>query len=388
MNIRLSKRAALIKPSATLGITSKAKKMRQDGIDVISFGAGEPDYDTPVNIKNAAIDAINKGITKYTPSTGILEIKHAIVEKFKKDNNISYEPSQIVVSCGAKHSIFNAIFTLCEEGDEVIIPSPYWLSYPEMVGLSGAKSIIVKTREENDFKLTENDLRSSITKKTKLLILNSPSNPTGSIYNEDELKFIAKLAKENNFYIISDEIYEKISYTAKKIVSIASLDKDACDRTITVNGVSKSYSMTGWRIGYLGCHPDIAKAISNIQDHTTSNPTSISQMAALEAIKGDQSFVKTMVLEFAKRRDYIVGRLNSIKGFSAKKPDGAFYVFSDISGFKMDSFKFCDKLLEEAKVAVIPGGPFGFNTHIRFSFATSMENITKGLDRIEKWAKQ
>ncbi len=384
----LSKRATLVKPSATLGITSKANKMRQEGIDIVSFGAGEPDYDTPQSIKNAGKDAIDKGKTKYTPSTGILELKQAVCEKFKVDNNLIYEPSQIIVSCGAKHSIYNAIFAICEEGDEVIIPSPYWLSYPEMVMLAGAKNVIVKTSEANGFRLTEKDLKTNITSRTKLLILNSPSNPTGSIYSEDELKFIARLAKENDFYIISDEIYEKISYTDKKIVSIASLDKDVFDRTITVNGVSKSYSMTGWRIGYLGCSKEIASAISNIQDHTTSNPTSISQAAALEAMKGDQSFVKTMVKEFVKRRDYMVNKLNSIKGFKASNPEGAFYVFSDISSFGMDSLKFCSKLLEEAKVAVIPGGPFGWDTHIRFSFATSMENIQKGLDRIEKWVKQ
>lgn len=388
MRTRLSKRASLVNPSATLGITSKAKKMRREGIDVVSFGAGEPDYDTPLNIKNAAKDAIDKGITKYTPSTGLIELKEVISGKFKKDNNLIYETSQIIVSCGAKHSIFNSVFALCEEGDEVIIPSPYWLSYPEMVALSGAKSVIIKAAEKNNFKFTEKELSSSITPKTKLLILNSPSNPTGSIYSENELRFIAKLAKEKDFFVISDEIYEKITYTGKKPVSIASLDKDIYERTITVNGVSKSYSMTGWRIGYLACAKDIASAISNIQDHTTSNPTSISQIASLEALKGDQSFVDKMVNEFAKRRDYMVKRLNFIKGFKANNPDGAFYIFCDISSFKMNSMDFCSKLLEEANVAIIPGGPFGWDTHVRFSFATSMENITKGLDKIEKWVKQ
>jgi len=383
----LSKKAQSISPSSTLGITAKAKKMRASGIDVVSFGAGEPDFDTPDFIKDAAIKAIKEGFTKYTPSSGIPELKEAIVEKFLKENGLKYEPSQIAVSCGAKHSIFNAIQVLCQEGDEVIIPSPFWVSYPEMVKLSGATSVFVRTEQNNDFKLTKELLLKAITKKTKLIILNSPSNPTGCVYNKKELEMIAEIAVSNDIYVLSDEIYEKLIYGNEKHLSIASLGNKIYELTITVNGVSKTYSMTGWRIGYLAGPVKVVGFISNLQDHSTSNPTSISQKAALAAIKGDQAFLKGIVGEFEKRRDYMVKRLNSIKGFKAIEPKGAFYVFCDISATGFDSALLCEKLLEEAHVALIPGEGFGWPTHVRFSFATSMDNIVKGLERIDKFIK-
>ncbi len=386
--IRIAGRASCITSSVTLDITAKAKKMRAEGIDVVGFGAGEPDFDTPAHIKSAAIKAINEGFTKYTPSSGTLELREAISQKFKKDNNLDYKPSQIVVSSGAKHSLNNIFQAICNPGDEVIIPAPYWLSYPEMVKMAEAVPVVVGTSQSNEFKVTEIDLEKKITNKTKAFILNSPSNPTGCVYGRKELEAIAKLAIKHKFFIISDEIYEKLVYDNKEYVSIASLGKEIYDLTITVNGVSKSYSMTGWRIGYAAGPSDVMNAIGNIQSHAASNPTSISQKATQAALTQDQKCVDEMREEFQKRRDYMVSRINKTDKITCVNPGGAFYVFCDISKLKIDSVTLATRLLDEAKVAVIPGEPFGANDFIRLSFATSMDNIKKGIDRIEEWVKK
>ncbi len=388
----ISKRVSLISPSVTLAITAKAKQMKAEGIDVIGFGAGEPDFDTPVHIKEAAKKAIDEGFTKYTPASGIKELKEAICRKFKNDNYLDYLPEDILVSCGAKHSIFNAILTLCNEGDEVILPSPYWVSYPEMIKVTGAKSVILRTTQESNFKITPQQLQEAITSKTKLLILNSPSNPTGMVYTKDELIAISNVLIENGIFCISDEIYEKIIYDGQEHISIASLSSEIKRLTIVVNGVSKSYSMTGWRIGYAAGPKEIIKAMSNLQSHSTSNPTSISQKAALAALEGSQEPLYNMVAEFAKRRNYIVERLNSINGISCLKPQGAFYVFPDVSQIIGKTFKeqaikdsvfLTQILLAQANAAVVPGSAFGADGNLRLSYATSMEYITKGLNRIE-----
>jgi aspartate aminotransferase len=384
--MKLAKRVADIGESVTLEITSKAKKMAKEGIDVVSFAAGEPDFDTPDFIKQAAIKAINEGFTKYTPSSGMLELREAISRKFKQDNNLDYSSAQIVVSNGAKHSLYNIFQAICEKGDEVIIPAPYWLSYPAMVNLAEAKNVFVNTTAKNNFKVTEKDLASKITKNTKCLILNSPSNPTGSLYGLEELKMIAALAVKHKFFVISDEIYEKLVYDDKPYISIGSLGPDIHDLTITVNGVSKSYSMTGWRIGYAAGPIEIMKAIANVQSHATSNPCSISQKATLAGLEGDQKFIMDMRIEFQKRRDLMVSRLNKMKNISCINPEGAFYILCDISKFGQGSAKIANRLLEEARVAVIPGEPFGADSFIRLSFATSVGAINKGLDRIGEWA--
>lgn len=390
----ISKRIGSISPSVTLAISAKAKQMKADGIDVVGFGAGEPDFDTPEHIKEAAKKAIDEGFTKYTPASGIPELKKAICRKFKTDNTLDYSPDEVLVSCGAKHSIFNAILALCNKEDEVILPSPYWVSYPEMIKVAGAKAVVLKTAQEDSFKISPQQLKEVITSKTKLLILNSPSNPTGMVYRKEELVAISKVLVEKGIFCISDEIYEKIIYDGQEHISIASLGSDIKKLTIVINGVSKSYSMTGWRIGYAAGPKEIIKAMSNLQSHSTSNPTSISQKASLAALEGPQEPLYDMVAEFAKRRDYIVKRLNSIEGVSCLKPQGAFYVFPDVSKiigktFKeqtiKDSIFLTEILLEEANVAVVPGGEFGAGEYIRLSYATSMENITKGLDRIKEF---
>ncbi|MBU4312876.1 MAG: pyridoxal phosphate-dependent aminotransferase [Candidatus Omnitrophica bacterium] len=385
----LSSRVKNISASLTLAITAKAKKMKEQGIDVIGFGSGEPDFDTPAHIKEAGIKAIQQGLTKYTPASGTDTLKEIICEKFSKDNGLSYDPSQIVVSCGAKHSLYNIFQAICEKGDEVAIPSPYWLSYPEMVKLAEAEPRFVDADDTDNFKISPVKLKKAITKKTKALIINSPSNPTGSVYDKDELAEIGKMAADKNIFIISDEIYEKIIFDGKPHVSIASISDDIFKNTIVVNGVSKSFSMTGWRIGYIASvNKEIVSAIKNLQSHSTSNPTSISQAAALEAIKVKDNSVETMVKEFERRRNYIVERVNSIEGLSCVKPGGAFYIFCRIDNKGLSSISLSDALLEDAKVAVVPGKPFGSDQHIRLSFATSMENIQKGMDRIEEWFKE
>lgn len=391
MNINLSEKGLRISPSVTLEITAKAKSMKAKGIDVISFGAGEPDFNTPENIRKEAIRAIENGLTKYTPTSGIIELKEAVCKKFKEDNNIEYKPENIIISSGAKHSIYNALMAIINPGDEVIIGVPYWVSYPELVKLSGGTPVLLHTKEENDFKFTVEDLERVKTNNTKALILNSPSNPTGAIYYRDELEQIANWAVRNNIFVISDEIYEKLVYEGEHI-SIASLNEDIKDLTIVINGMSKAYSMTGWRIGFLAAHKEIAKVINNIQSHTTSNPCSISQYASVVGLTGDQSAVYEMKKHFKNRRDYMVETVNSIKGLSCRKPKGAFYIMVNISQLKGTTIKgysinssldLAKVLLDEGKVAVIPGIGFGDDNYIRLSYATSMENIEEGLRRIK-----
>jgi aspartate aminotransferase len=387
-----SKTASSIQPSITLSISAKAKAMKAQGRDVIGFGAGEPDFDTPLSIKAKAKEAIDKGMTKYTPASGLPALKQAVADKLKKENGLEYAADQVLIGCGAKHVIFETIFSLLVKGEEVIIPSPFWVSYPEMVKLAQGISVFIKADQKSGFKITADHLDKRITKKTKLLILNSPSNPTGAVYTEDELKSLAGVIAKHDIYCISDEIYEKLVYDQVKHVSIASVSEKMKEKTIVVNGVSKSYSMTGWRIGYAAGPKEIIKIASNVQSHTTSNPTSISQAASIEAIQGPQDEVEKMRQEFKKRRDYLVERVNSIKGLSCIKPDGAFYSFVDISKVFGKKFKtkeiegsldFSEALLEDKEVAVVPGIAFGDDHFIRISYAVSLETLKKGLDRIE-----
>ncbi|RKD27187.1 aspartate aminotransferase [Caminicella sporogenes DSM 14501] len=395
MNNNLSVKNKSISPSVTLAITAKAKKMKADGIDIISFGAGEPDFNTPAHIRKAAIDAIEKGLTGYTASAGLPNLKQAICEKLKNDNNLDYTPENIVVSNGAKHSLFNTLQVICNPGDEVIIPIPYWVSYPEMVKMADAKPVFVKTSEENGFKLKKESLLNAINNKTKAIILNSPNNPTGTVYTKEELKEIAEIAVKHNIFVISDEIYEKLIYEGNHI-SIASLGNEIKKLTIVINGMSKAYAMTGWRIGYLAADSEIAKIVTNIQSHATSNPNTIAQYASIEALKGDQSPIKEMTNAFNERRKYMVDKINSIDKLSCRMPEGAFYVMVNISkiigttinGFEINSsMDFAEYLLDTAKVAVIPGAGFGLDNYIRLSYATSLDNIKEGLNRIEKAIK-
>jgi aspartate aminotransferase len=389
----IAKRAMAIKPSPTLATAAKAKAMKAQGIDVVDFGVGEPDFDTPENAKQAGIKAIQAGFTKYTPAGGTDELKEAVIDKFKKDNGLQYEKSQVLISCGAKHSLYNIAEALFDPGDEVIIPSPYWVSYPDQVLLNDATPVIVETTEEEGFKLSVRKLEQAVTKKTKALILNSPSNPTGLAYDRKTLEEIAALAVKHKLYVISDEIYEKLIYDGFQHVSIASLGQEIKDLTIVVNGVSKSHAMTGWRIGYAAGPKDVLTAMTNIQSQSTSNPTSISQKAAVEALRGPQDFIQTMNVEFDKRRTYMVDRLNRMKGISCIMPVGAFYAFPRVSklygksgGGKRiaNSADLAAYLLEQAQVALVSGDAFGADAYIRLSYATSLENITKGLDRIEQ----
>lgn len=390
-----SNKAERISPSMTLSIDAKAKKMRFEGIDVIGFGAGEPDFNTPLNIKKAAIEAINKGYTKYTAVSGIKELKDEIIKKFKIENNLNYSDSQIIVSAGAKQCLANALQAILNPKDEVIISVPYWVSYPELVRLTDGIPVFAETNEKSNFKYNINSLKKLITKNSKAIILNSPNNPTGTVYTKDELISIAEFAKENNLIIISDEIYEKLIYSDNKHISIASLSKDAFSRTIVINGVSKSYSMTGWRIGYAasGCEK-IIKLMSNIQSHTTSNPNSIAQYASVEALANSQESTKYMINELKKRRDYMIHRINSMKNISCINPEGTFYAMVNISKILgktinkkkiEDSLIFSEMLLEKEKVAVVPGAAFGADNYVRFSYATSLKNIEIGLDRIENF---
>ncbi|HOZ61766.1 MAG TPA: pyridoxal phosphate-dependent aminotransferase [Smithellaceae bacterium] len=390
--MKLAARVAKIKPSETLAITAKVNALRAQGRDVIGFGAGEPDFDTPDNIKKAAIQAIEAGFTKYTPVNGTDELKDAIAAKLKRDNSLEYKRSQIVVSCGAKHSLYNLAQALFDEGDEVIIPAPYWVSYPDIVALSGGEPVIVDTQEENGFKMSPRQLSSAITKRTRAVIINSPSNPTGAVYTPQELKALAAVLVDKDILVITDDIYEKIFYADFPFANIASVEEKMKEKTIVINGVSKTYAMTGWRIGYAACSEEIAGAMSKIQSQSTSNPTSIAQKAALEAIRGDQSAMPQMVVEFRKRRDFIVEALNNIEGIDCFAPGGAFYVFPKVSGlygrmFKgkkiTDSAEFIGYLLDEANVAAVPGAAFGSDEHIRLSYATSLQNIEEGLKRIK-----
>ena len=396
--MKLTKRVSLIKPSPTLALEAKAKAMKKEGIDVISFSAGEPDFDTPDGIKNAAISAINDGFTKYTASSGIIELRIAVAQKLAKLHGLSYKPEDILISCGAKHSLYNLSMALFEEEDEVIIPSPYWVTYPEQILLCGAKPVIAGTSEEDGFLLKPEILESLITDKTRGLILNSPSNPVGSAYDRQHLEKIAEIAVRHKIYVISDDIYEGIVYDGFKQTSIASLNSDIFKLTIVINGVSKSYAMTGWRIGYAAGPHDIIEAMGNIQSQSTSNPTSIAQKAALEALSGNyENFINMMVERFDKRRHYIVNRLRGIPGVSCFLPVGSFYVFPNISGILGRKFnntvldssvKLAEYFLNEAKVAAVPGDAFGAPGFMRLSYATSMDNIEKGLDRLESAIKQ
>ena len=389
--MNLSKKAMSINPSITLVITAKAKELKSAGVDVVSFGAGEPDFNTPDNIINVAIKAMQEGKTKYTPTSGVLELRKAICDKFKKDNGLEYTPDQIIVSTGAKQSLANAFMAILNPGDEVIIPVPYWVSYPELISLAGGKTVYVETGEEWNYKYTIEALEAVVTDKTKAILLNSPNNPTGTIYSKEELIEIAEFARKYDLIIISDEIYEKLIYDNNKHVSIASISEDAFNRTIVINGLSKSYAMTGWRIGYAAAPLETTKLMISIQSHMTSNTNSITQYAAIEALTSKQDNINNMIVEFEKRRNFMIEKINNIEGLSMIKPNGAFYVMiniesffgKEINGNKItNSLDFSEILLEEEKVAVIPGVAFGADNYIRVSYATSMELIEKGLNRI------
>lgn len=381
----LSQRVRNIAPSATLSIDAKAKQLKKEGKDVVIFGAGEPDFNTPENIKQAAKKAIDNNITRYTPVGGMPELKKAVADKFSNFNKINYDVSEITIGCGGKHILYNAMVSVLEKGDEAILPVPYWVSFEEIIKIAEAKVVLCETDE--NFKLTAEKVEEKITNKTKLLILNSPSNPSGAIVEPSDIKKIAKLAVDNNFYVISDEVYEYFTY-GKEHLSMASLDDEIKQLVITCNSVSKTYAMTGWRIGYCGASKEVIKGMENLQSHSTSNPSNIAQMAALEALTGPQDSVKQMIKAFDERRKFIHKRLNEIDGISCIEPEGAFYAFPNIEGSGMDSMTFASKLLDEALVAVVPGAAFGKEGYIRLSYATSMHEIERGLDRIEKWLNQ
>ena len=391
--MELSKLARELKPSATLAITAKAKEMKSQGIDVIGFGAGEPDFDTPENIKEFAKRSIDNGFTKYTAASGIDELKNAIISRIKEDYNVEYEKKEIFVGSGAKHVLYNLFQVLLDLNDEVIIPAPYWVSYPEQVRIAGGKPVILTTDQSNGFKVKPSEIQNVITDKTKILVLNYPSNPTGVTFTKEELVEIANLAEKNDLIIISDEIYDKTLYSETKHTSFVQINDSIKDRTILVNGVSKTYSMTGWRIGYAAGNKKVLAAMNNLAGQSTSNPTSIAQKASVEAFSGPQDKVNEMVVEFKKRRDFICKELNNINGISCLVPDGAFYVFPDISYYFGKEYKngkiensvdFADFLLNEAKVAVVPGIEFGSDKNIRISYATSMHDIKEGIKRIKE----
>ncbi len=391
--MRLADRMKRIQPSATLAISARAKAMKAQGIDVVGFGAGEPDFDTPSHIKEAAIQATLEGFTKYTPVGGTEELKDAIRDRVWQDLGLRYERSQVIVCCGAKHAVYNAVMALFQEGDEVLIPSPYWVSYPEILAMAGATAVIVPTREEHGFKVRPEELRRAITPRSRGLILNSPSNPTGSVYTQEEMEALGRVILEEGLLVISDDIYDKLLYTDSEPGHIVKVSRELADSTILVNGVSKTYAMTGWRIGYALGPQELISAMDTVQGQSTSNPTSIAQKAAVAALRGQQDCVVEMVQEFDRRRRYMVDRLNSMEGVSCLEPFGAFYVFPNISDHLGKSYRgrevrtpsdMASYLLEEARVAVVAGEPFGSDCHIRLSFALSMEEIKKGLDRIQE----
>ena len=390
--MNLADRAKNISPSPTLSIDAKAKKLIAGGADVVNFGVGEPDFDTPDHIKAAAIDAINRGMTKYTAVAGTDQIKEAIIKKFKDDNGLDYQPGQIVVSAGAKHSLYNAFQVLCQVGDEVILPAPYWVSYLEQIKLTGGTPIIVQTRASNGFKLTPGELEGAITPRTRMILINSPSNPTGAVYTRSEMEALGEILVRHNITIISDEIYEKLIYDGLEHVSIAALSPELKELTVVINGVSKSYAMTGWRIGYAAAPGPVAKAMADLQSHSTSNPTSIAQAASVAALSGTQGPLREMVREFNRRRDYMLERVNGIQGLSCGCPGGAFYLFPDMGHYINCSYSgkriegasdLAAILLDEANVALVPGIAFGDDRCFRLSYATSMEKINEGLNRIE-----
>jgi len=384
---RLANRLKKVKPSSTLAITSKAKKLKSEGFDVVTLAAGEPDFDTPDFIKKAAIKAIQAGFTKYTPTTGTPELKKLICAKFKKDNSLEYAPGQIVASCGAKHSIFNTLLALVNPGDEVLIPVPYWVSYPEMVNLCEGSARFIQALARNNFKITPQELAKNIDSKSKVLILNSPSNPTGCVYAEEELEEIASICVKHKIFVISDEIYEKLIYDGAKHASIASFNQDIYDLTVTINGFSKSFSMTGWRLGYLGAALEVAEAISRLQDHSTSNPNSITQKAGVAALSAPGDFFKKTCAQFQERRDYCISRLKSMPKITPVIPKGAFYIFCDISKTGLSSMEVTQHLLDEKCLSVIPGDGFGADNYIRLSFAASLEQLEKGMNRLEEWLR-
>ncbi|MCO5051618.1 MAG: pyridoxal phosphate-dependent aminotransferase [Verrucomicrobiae bacterium] len=388
MNYRISQRAASLTPSLTLAIDSKAKAMKAAGEDVVGFGAGEPDFDTPQHIKDAAAKALANGFTKYTPAAGIPELRQAIADKHQRENGLSFKSSQIIVSCGGKHSCFNVILATCQEGDEVIIPAPYWLSYPEMVKLAGAKPVILGTSDATEFKVTPAQLRAAITPRTRLFVLNSPSNPTGSVYTPEEVKALGDVCVEKGVLIMSDEIYEHLLYDGAVVKSVAGFSAAHQEHTIIVHGFAKAWSMTGWRLGWCAAPEPIAKAINAIQSHSTSNPTSFAQKGGVAALTGPQDHLPRWLAEFAQRRAYALDRLNAIPGVACVKPHGAFYLFPNISGTGLKSTEFCAQLLEREKVAAVPGIAFGADDYIRLSYATSMANLEKGLARIENFCRR
>jgi aspartate aminotransferase len=374
-----------ITPSLTLAIDSKAKAMKAEGVDVVGFGAGEPDFDTPEHIKAAAMGSLDAGFTKYTPAAGIPELRTAIAEKLKEENGLEYKPSQIVVTNGAKHACFNALLATLEPEDEVIIPAPYWLSYPEMVRLAGGVPVAAPTKAENGYKITPEEFRAHMTPRTKMIILNSPGNPTGAVYTENELAAIAEVCLDEDILILSDEMYEKLVYDDAKNYSVAAMSKQVYNLTLTVNGFSKPYAMTGWRVGYVAAPEPIARAIDALQSHSTSNICSFAQKGALAAYKGPQDCVEEMRKEFDKRRQRVMQALDGMPKLSYVKPQGAFYVLVDISKTGYNSTKFAETLLEKYKVAVVPGIAFGNDQTIRLSYATSMENIEKGMARLKEF---
>lgn len=394
MNMKVSKRAQAVPPSATLAVTARAKELKAQGVNVISFGAGEPDFDTPDFIKEAAIAAINAGRTKYTPASGTNELKKAIAQKLLKDNGLRYSPEQIVVNIGAKHSVYSAMQAVLDPGDVVILPTPYWVTYPETIKLAGAKVKVVKTSRKTGYKITPEQLKKAIGTRTRMLVLNSPNNPGGFTYTPDELAAVAKVLEGTNVTVLSDEIYERLVYGDTKFVSFASLSQDAYERTLTINGFSKTYSMTGWRLGYTAGPVEVIKAMGRLQSHSTSNSVTFAQDAAIVALKDPNNEVEKMRVEFEKRARYMVERLNSMKGVRCTQPTGAFYCFPDVSkhygrtigGAELKgSMDFAKALLEQANVAVVPGLPFGCDKNVRLSFAASMQNITEGLSRLESW---
>ncbi len=385
--MKLAARVSQVTPSLTLAIAAKAKALKAEGIDVCSFSAGEPDFDTPAHIKAAAVKALEEGKTKYGAAAGEPKLREAIAHKLKIDNGLDYKSENVIVTNGGKHSLYNLIVALIDPGDEVIIPAPYWLSYPEMVTLVGGVPVIVPTDATTGYKITPEQLRKAITPKTKLFILNSPSNPTGMVYTPDEIKALAQVVVDADIFVVSDEIYEKILYDGAEHISIGSLGKEIFDRTLISNGFAKAYSMTGWRLGYLAGPVEIIKAASTIQGHSTSNVCTFAQYGAIAALQSSQDCVEEMRQAFAKRRQVMLDRLNAIPGLSTAKPDGAFYLFPDISKTGLKSLEFCDALLEKYQVAVIPGIAFGADDNIRLSYATDLATIEKGMDRLEKFVK-
>ncbi len=391
MDVKLSQRANSIKPSPTLAVTAKAGQLRAEGKDIIGLGAGEPDFDTPEHIKEAAIKALGEGFTKYTPVGGTAGLIQAIIQKFKKENQLDYEADQILVSCGCKHSMYNLMQALLNPGDEVIIPAPYWVSYPDMAKLAGAETVIIKTNAEGNLKISPEQLQAAITNKTRLLILNSPSNPTGVCYTQDELAALGNVLKNHpDIIIATDDIYEHILWGQESFKNIVNACPELYERSVVLNGVSKAYSMTGWRIGYVGGPASLINAMKKIQSQSTSNPTSIAQVAAQAALEGDQSYISTSNKIFKERHDYVYEQVNKIEGIECHASEGTFYIFPNFQGIidRMENIsndiELAEYLLEEAEIAMVPGSAFGAPGYMRISFATSMENLQKGMERLEK----